>query len=350
MKIPICLTHRKAMVVFVLFVFATIGFSMAQSVLNGDFSSGTANWGCTPELNPETVYGGSNGANVVAEIDNLVSLCQTISGFTIGSVYDLRYAASRRLGGCPGPLPADIAVTMATLSTIDSRSNSVWAMTTSTFQFTATANSHTLNIVHQFPAYTTCGFIIDDFAISLAIPFGVELSGFEVEQGLDGGVDVWWKTQSEHDLRAFLVEKSTDGMNWTLLEVVDPVGDAQNGGEYKILDGSGRSGVTFYRLQSVDNAGAMQVLGIRQLTLRQSTSLLAFPNPCSGRLSVKHFAMENDRFEWIDPLGKVTELKPIGFEGQHVVFDLSGYKSGVYVLRVGFGNQRFTQKISLINP
>ena len=98
--------------------------SFAQTVINGDFESGTAGWvghcpcssGNCLEINPETVYGGSNSSNRVAEIDghnNSSStsddrvLCQAIDCFVIGHDYTLNFRAARR-SSSNAPNPVEI--------------------------------------------------------------------------------------------------------------------------------------------------------------------------------------------------------------------------------------------------
>src|SRR4051812_44461144 len=58
-------------------VLASIPLSLttgAQTVNNGNFSSGTTGWACSAETNAESVYGGA-GSNAVAEVDALAGLC-----------------------------------------------------------------------------------------------------------------------------------------------------------------------------------------------------------------------------------------------------------------------------------
>lgn len=78
--------QRLKIHIVLFFVILAISKIQAQSFVNGNFSSGNSNWtitGVSNETNPESTYGGSGG-NKVAEIDYLVSLYQTVSGFVIG--------------------------------------------------------------------------------------------------------------------------------------------------------------------------------------------------------------------------------------------------------------------------
>ena len=59
----------------------------SQTISNGNFNSGTASWGCNPETNPESVYGGSSGTNVVAEVDAAVVMVNASTRFTDGGEF-----------------------------------------------------------------------------------------------------------------------------------------------------------------------------------------------------------------------------------------------------------------------
>jgi hypothetical protein len=258
-------TTMKRHFTFGLFFCLACTISFGQVVLNSGFTSGTANWGCTPETNPESVYGGPT-ANTVAEIDVLVGLCQTINGLVPGTVYNLNYVASRRLGGCPGPNPATIGVTIANLNTTDSRTNTVWALSPSTFLFTATATSHTLNIFHQFVVNTTCGFIIDDITVTVAVPFPVTLTNFDVTESVNGQANISWTTAEEADALTFVVTKSLDLQQWLPVAEIPAMGNA---GSYEVQDWPTAGDMTYYRLQGIDANGQVQDLGTRSILARK---------------------------------------------------------------------------------
>ncbi len=321
--------------------------SHAQSIVNGGFTSGTANWGCTPELNPETVYGGSNGANTVAEIDNLVSLCQTVSGFSIGDAYDVSYVASRRLGGCPGPNPATIGVTIAGLNTSDSRSNTIWALSPSTFTFTATAATHTLTLVHQFIAYTTCGFIIDDIAITASTPFDLRLTDFEITGAPDQNVTAKWVIATEQNQAKYEIESSLDGVNWEHWGEMESKGDASTPQAYELASQKATQVTEYYRLRAWDKNGRVQLLAIRQLIVSPKPSPVAFPNPSNGHLTIDFAGIEDARFELIDMLGTTQHVQPLVTEQDAVQLEVGHVREGCYLLRIHLQGKIFTQKLWL---
>ncbi|HOZ87805.1 MAG TPA: hypothetical protein PL029_08610, partial [Bacteroidia bacterium] len=111
----------------------------AQSIVNGAFTSGTSGWGCSPEVNTESVYGGPS-SNAVDEVDAAANICQTVSGFAIGSSYSLSLLASRRTGGCPSPATTNMNITIdgGALAVTLTRTNATFGLTSAAHVFTAT--------------------------------------------------------------------------------------------------------------------------------------------------------------------------------------------------------------------
>ncbi len=318
--------------------------SVGQVVLNSGFTSGTANWGCTPETNPESVYGGPT-ANTVAEIDVLVGLCQTINGLVPGTVYNLNYVASRRLGGCPGPNPATIGVTIANLNTTDSRTNTIWALSPSTFLFTATATSHTLNIFHQFVVNTTCGFIIDDITVTVAVPFPVTLTSFDVTESETGQAHVTWTTADEWQALTFAVTKSQDLQQWLPVAEITATGNA---GSYEVQDWPTAGDRTYYRLQGIDANGQVQDLRTKVLLAQGQARPVVSPNPCTDHCCIDFPGIGDGRILLMDGLGRIVQPAFMLQEENRVCLDLRGYLPGIYSLRILVDGKDFVCRVVLV--
>ncbi len=140
-----------------------------EMVANGDFSAQASNWNNCGNLVEafctEPCYGGSNGLNRVAEIDHQpVTLCQTISGFIPGKIYELKFKASRRVGA-PATVGAIVKIDGAALLETVNRTNTIFSLTDETFTFFATQATHQLTFVPTAGWGGTVGFIVDDISI-----------------------------------------------------------------------------------------------------------------------------------------------------------------------------------------
>jgi hypothetical protein len=337
--------HMKNIFTLLIFAF-TATFSFSQTLLNGNFNSGTSSWGCSPEINTEIVYGGSDASNNVAEIDAAAGLCQTVSGFTIGSLYRLSVKASRRTGTCPGPDPGklNVLVNGGALNGSLSRTGS-FALTTTTFTFTATNTTHTLSITPAF-ATVTCGVIVDNISVTLVSALPIELTAFNATPDADNSVMLDWITASEKDNDYFTVERSVNGTDWDALENLKGAGNSNATLHYNTLDEAPLEGVSYYRLKQTDFNGGMSYSEIVAVE-RKAPAYKIYPNPIQGQFTVEGADIENAEISIYDPLGKLMQVEPVS-EMQKRVYNTSGFREGVYFIRIDKAGSSETRKVTIL--
>jgi len=116
-------------------------------------------------------------------------------------------------------------------------------------------------------------------------PLPVELVNFQANCSGEGKVDVTWATASEHNSANFTVEKSRDGINWTVLSSVAGAGNSTQMINYAIVDNNAASGVNYYRLTQTDFDGASETFNIASANCGDNTPLTTvkvYPNPSAG--------------------------------------------------------------------
>ncbi|MEP7263019.1 MAG: hypothetical protein ABI772_00900 [Bacteroidota bacterium] len=86
-------------------------------------------------------------------------------------------------------------------------------------------------------------------ASSYTLP--VELAYFTVQPS-DNNADVKWCTSSEKNIDYFIVQKSTDGINWVDVQKVKGSGNSVVMKYYEVQDNNPLPGKSFYRLQQTD--------------------------------------------------------------------------------------------------
>lgn len=313
----------------------------AQSVTNGNFSSGTTGWGCKPETNAQSVYGGT-GSNAVAEIDSDAGLCQTISGFTIGSVYRLSLSYCRRTASdCPSPNPARGVITISNgaLTASVSSNATTFSLQPSVFTFTATQTTHTLTIAANFASYNTCGLLIDDVSIILYSGLPVELLSFEALAN-DQEDLVLWSTASEINNRFFSIERSDDAIRWQTLKTVDAAGTSTQAHHYTTTIEDPLPGIAYYRLKQVDYDRSFSYSSIAYVE-REPQALSVFPNPAMDELTVQS-NRPLTKLELVSVMGQVVLSESIS--GTQHELDLSGLSPGVYFVNIYSINQKVVGK------
>jgi hypothetical protein len=264
----------------------------SQILLNGNFSLAEVSWGCSPETNAETSYGGSNVLNRVAEVDANASLCQVLTGLFIGNTYLVSLSASRRTGTCPSPNPTNMLVTVSggVLSAVVTRTNTTFNLSSSAYLFTANSIIHTITF-SPGPGMgsSTCGMIVDNISVTFS-PLPVELLHFD---GVfrNGRVHFTWATATEKNNDFFEVERSGDGLDFEPLVLVSSragQGNSHTRLEYSCTDPQPLPGITYYRLRQTDLDKRSSVSKVIAVSAASSSApLLLYPNPSAGAFHVE---------------------------------------------------------------
>lgn len=303
---------------------------VAQTVLNGNFNSNGASWGCSPEVNAESVYGGSSNSNLVAEVDALAGLCQTISGFTAGSYYKLSFLCSRRTTCGPTVQTMNVSMSGGVMNRSVSRNGTAFSLTTEFIYFYANAATHTLTFTGT--TTETCNLLVDNIQISLVSALPVELSAFKMTcSGSD--VIANWTTESEARTDHFTIEGSADGTSWKELGTVAAQQNSQTRTQYSYtLENAPLNTTNYYRLRLTDLDGTQEILSLVSLNCKDEQAVL-YPNPTKDMTVVRAPFKE---FEGVfDASGRevVAEVSVLGKQAFQV--DLSVFSPGLYYLKVG---------------
>lgn len=187
----------------------------------------------------------------------------------------------------------------------------------------------------------------------------VELTSFTgVER--DCQVDLNWQTATESNSNYFVVERSTDGIQFTEIDRVNAARNSQTINNYAFTDESA-SVQNYYRLKQVDVDGAYEYSEIIKINTTcfdgtVSDILDVFPNPVGsiGAMNMSVFS-KTDESAFITVLnleGKVILKKAINLiEGTNSLhYSVKGLAAGTYFLRLEGDNWHSgTQKFIKVN-
>ncbi len=301
----------------------------AQTVSNGNFNNGTTSWGCNPETNTESVYGGTSTTNQVAEVDAVAGLCQTINGFAVGAYYRLSFRCSRRTSCGPTVQSMNVTMSGGVINRSVSRNGTAFSLTNESIDFVATSASHVLTFTGT--TAETCNLLVDNIQITLVSGLPVELSFFG-KTCSDNQVLLNWTTESEARTDYFTLESSADGSSWEEVAQVDAQFNSQSKTDYFYSIEHPVSGTKYYRLRLTDMDGTDKILSSVSSNCENEQVLIS-PNPTNGICRVNASV---GKFAGIfDSSGRkvsemVTTLDKNCFEA-----DLSSFVAGMYFLQVG---------------
>jgi len=183
------------------------------------------------------------------------------------------------------------------------------------------------------------------FGVGEGMTLPVVLLYFEASGG-ENQVFLDWGTSSEENTEKFVVQKSTDGKDWTDIGQVEAVGFTAERQDYKFIDKTPVMGVGYYRLKMVDFDGYTEYSAIKSVHFDGSPpDIQLYPNPAREAFNVK-VPFDYPSFELFNALGQLEPIQPELKEGLYV-FDTAQLTKGVYFLKVHNGSEEYNVKVLL---
>ncbi len=158
-----------------------------------------------------------------------------------------------------------------------------------------------------------------------------------------------WHTAFEAEINRFIVERSTDGIDFSSIGEVRSLGNSTNVQNYRFEDENPMPGLNYYRLAIVEQDNAIDYHE-QIVVLELSKGNLYFtlqPNPAIENLELNILAGSNlpIQVEIFDISGhKVTETIEIAPNSLYKTIDLSNLASGMYFLKANNGLHGYAQR------
>jgi len=170
-------------------------------------------------------------------------------------------------------------------------------------------------------------------------PLPVELIDFHLESN-DRDVDIIWTTASELNADYYLLSKSKSGKSFNNFANVQAAGTTSSVSNYRSIDSTPYSGISYYKLTQVDFDGVRTHYGPLSVNRQQEQSFVLVPNPTKGAFKLKSaISIEgNTHLTIFSPLGKLVnqfKLSPEDINYKYIDLDL---KPGVYFVKVSQEN------------
>ena len=172
-----------------------------------------------------------------------------------------------------------------------------------------------------------------DYTNDMQTALPVELTSFDAKV-VDHKVEINWTTASEENNDYFLLERSSDGINFELLLKTIGAGTTSNTTDYTEIDRYPIMGLSYYRLTQVDFDGKSTTFKIISVLFDGERKIEVYPNPTTDYIFLN-----------IHPNDFVVDLRNSNglsenffgqfdeYNGQYKI-DLRNIPTGVYVLRI----------------
>lgn len=162
-----------------------------------------------------------------------------------------------------------------------------------------------------------------------------------------------WTTSTELNNRGFEVEKSTDGIQWTLLQFVPGSINSNSSKKYNTTDFAPNKGINFYRLKQIDMDGRSTYSQTEKLIFEKSnfTAIDIYPNPVKD---VLQFRVNDDvsaaaHIVITDMQGKAIKTMNLNLQGVVNQIPVSEIPQGMYLLKYVNGKNTVIRKFMIIH-
>ncbi len=167
-------------------------------------------------------------------------------------------------------------------------------------------------------------------------------------------VSLKWTTTVEVNSSHFIVERSTDGVDYTDAAMIFAAGNSEVLTNYSYNDKipAGSNGVLYYRLRSVDMDGKSKVSSVLVVRIgaaaANNVKIITYPNPVISELRITVPQNWQDKavtYQLMNTNGQTIKMLSTGHAGQTTTMSMAQVPSGIYLMKVTCGNETGVQSI-----
>jgi len=164
-------------------------------------------------------------------------------------------------------------------------------------------------------------------------------TGMNLNAALNGSdVQLSWKTLSEINTKEFAIERSTDGINFSVIGTKESIGNSAVETNYSLVDANMQVPVYYYRLKLYDIDGAYKYSNVA--VVRKSGSIKGirvFPNPAINQLNVEFNQAKGDyMISLFNQAGQEVSVQRaiVQYNVQYISLNRNGLPAGSYIMNV----------------
>jgi len=152
-------------------------------------------------------------------------------------------------------------------------------------------------------------------------------SGYSINQS----ISLEWATSSETDASHFIIERSSNAINFEPIGKVLAAGDSQTEKQYTFQDNTLQAGLYYYRLKQVDKDQTFEYSRIIGVKTGSETTLKVYPNPVSDLLSIQS-EIEINSVEIFNSIG--TKMHSESLKSHFYSLEMTQYPAGLYLVKI----------------
>jgi hypothetical protein len=182
------------------------------------------------------------------------------------------------------------------------------------------------------------------FPLDYANPLPIELISFNTQ--LSGSVvEIDWATATELNNDFFTIERSIDGLEWSIIGELEGAGDSHVRLDYQFIDNNPMPGLSYYRLKQTDFDGQFEYFTPSVVLYEPDNLFKVFPNPVQDILNLTTSSNLEDAIILIKSMNGQREQVLTTVNSHQAEVDMTGLPTGVYVLEIVFPESSITKRI-----
>jgi hypothetical protein len=156
-------------------------------------------------------------------------------------------------------------------------------------------------------------------------------------------VNLFWSTSSELNNDYFILEKSTDAVNFEQLAIVMGAGTSTDRHDYSFVDNNPNKGYNYYRVKNVDFDGTTSESPVIAISYNSAEQLSIYPNPLPKGEQLNISSTENfERISLFNAYGQLIYTT----NSNNDSIELPDYiLPGFYTINLEFENYNITRKL-----
>lgn len=141
-------------------------------------------------------------------------------------------------------------------------------------------------------------------------------------------VSLFWKTENEFNTSHFIIQRSSDGVNYESIAQVASIKNS-NSNSYSFIDKAPKVGLSYYKLKQIDNDGRYTFSKVLTVNRSESASIVIMPNPANNYFSINTTTPQKLHIKVYAALGQLM------LEGNYAPtqpIDISKLATGMYMV------------------
>jgi hypothetical protein len=195
-----------------------------------------------------------------------------------------------------------------------------------------------LRFEFSFRATQQVDILFDNFAInSTNAPLPVTFLGFVARKNADGSTKLLWNVGEEINVNKYVVEKSLNGSDFTVVGSVDATGKDI----YSLEDNQTMKETRYYRVKNVDIDGSSKYTPVVRVTGNGKTTgqIQLYPVPANDHVYIQHEkAPERVSIGIYSTEGKLIKQVQAIPNTYQTYLNISDLRTGMYIVKYDDGN------------